>query len=178
MRACWDIIAAATFPRGATDLVRLDHVTWARSAELIIGAVSASGDGWRECIERAHDALDSCPVPLTREDFWSLVLLVEMPNDTPDAILRLIEHQTTGSRKLAFREGDAIPQLFGSLTNLPGSSAPARASATTAVTGALDEFAQGDTAMRNALEVLLKARQPKDDVDLLVRLLAGDNANG
>ena len=172
MRTCDDIVREACSPRDLKSLHSCDHCAWARAGELLVGAIKASPETWRTRVDEAYDHLENAPFVLRREDLWSLVLLVEMPDGTADTVKRLVERETRGSRKLAFRENERIPILFGGFVGKREEDANLAAKSANVVEVTLAAFAGDDPELRQALEVLLKPRQPREEVDALIHTLS------
>ncbi|WP_242343654.1 MULTISPECIES: hypothetical protein [Anaeromyxobacter] len=172
MRTCEEMVALACKPHTPEFLHSDEASAWARAADLIVGAINASPETWASRVDNAYDRLGSPPVVLRREDLWSLVLLIELPTGTSDAVKRHIERETRGSRKLAFSEDEDVPSLFaqsiGRREANPGAASP------TVVEDTLAQFCAGDSELRRGLEVLLKPRQPREEVDALIRILSGE----
>jgi hypothetical protein len=172
MRTCEEMVALACKPHAPEVLHSDEACVWARAADLIVGAISASPETWARRIDNAYGRLESPPVVLRREDLWSLVLLIELPTGTSDAVKRHIERDTRGSRKLAFSEDEDVPSLFAQTID-PREVATGVASPTV-VEDTLAQYCAGDAELRTGLEVLLKPRQPREEVDALIRILSGE----
>ncbi len=172
MRSCEQILAEAVAPHPLAVLAREPDLAWARVADLVVGVVTTPLETLSSTIDRSYEALEAAPVTLRREDLWSIVLLVQLPAGTPERFRRNVEVQTTGSRKLAFNEDRPVPKLFGVLGAQLSSERVDPLQPTSTVEDTLTRFAAGNARLRVALDVLLKARQPRDEVEELIRVLA------
>jgi hypothetical protein len=178
VRSCEQILAEAVAPHPYTALVSEPDLTWARAADLVVGVVSTRLETLNSAIDRSYEALEAAPVTLRRDDLWSIVLLVQLPAGTSERVRRNIEVQTTGSRKLAFNEDMPVPKLFVLLGAQRSSEIAGPLQPTSTVEDTLTRFAAGNKRLRVAFDVLLKARQPRDEVEELIRILAEEQQHG
>ena len=146
-------------------------IAWGRAGDLVVGVVEVNIDRAQERITEAYDLLDESGALLPHE-LWSVVLVVIILGERGEAssLARQVERDLRRSRKIAVVEDAHLPNLF---SGIGGQELPAVAPPADVVSIALDQMADGE--LRQALDVLLEARRPSDDVDALIRLLGSED---
>lgn len=151
-------------------------VLWVRAADFIAGAVFASENAWESEIAAAYNLLDDDQLadPITKEELWSLVLLVRVPARRED-LARHIAQDLRYSRKVPYLEGDPIPKLIGPFSvahsgGLPRTENP--------IENALRRVAQhGELPLLSSV-LIGKDRRDKDEVERLLDLMEEGSADG
>jgi hypothetical protein len=156
-------------------LVSAAEFLWMRGGDLIVGLLRCPGNltlQVDELVDKAYGQLDDSG-SLKADDLWNVLLVVELEADAPDVekTIQRLNADMHCSRKLAKRTTEPLPALFLPLGQEPVETSPP-VSAGDPIRFALDSTSDG--ALRQALEVLLKPRRHKEDVDRLIDLLSKD----
>lgn len=167
-----EVIRASVGADPSAVLVEQEDVAWLRADDLIAGFVFTSTQTWKHDAARAYAALDALAPEnhLQPDEFWSVVLYVQFRDQAATAVVRAVEQDTMGSRKIV-----VDPQnLLRLPTSMRTPGSPNVAALSRDVVGeALRTCA--DNPVRSALDVLLDKKRRSLDVDRLIDLLGTED---